>query len=189
MNRRNKWICVLLLGVLVCSMQVSAAPVQSACVPEGIELLVKQDMDVSKLKDDMSKEDIQALLKWLKEKIDKGELDVSDETSVRAAIEAGEEEFGVSFTEKEKDKIVSALSKLNAIGLSGEKLLEEAEKLFEKYGSGILDQTEETLRETVEDANEAINETAKEVTKEAAKGFLQRMKESVKGFFAKLFQK
>ena len=92
MNRRNKWICVLLLGVLVCSMQVSAAPVQSACVPEGTELLVKQDMDVSKLKDDMSKEDIQALLKWLKEKIDKGELDVSDETSVRAAIEAGEEE-------------------------------------------------------------------------------------------------
>ena len=78
---------------------------------------------------------------------------------------------------------------MNAIGLSGEKLLGEAEKLFEKYGSGILDQTEETLRETVEDANEAINETAKEVTKEAAKGFLQRMKESVKGFFAKLFQK
>ncbi len=189
MKRKNKWICALLLGVLVCSMQVSAAPVQSACVPGGTELLAKQDMDVSKLKDDMSKEDIQALLKWLKEKIDKGELDVSDETSVRAAIEAGEEEFGVSFTEKEKDKIVSVLSKLNAIGLSGEKLLGEAEKLFEKYGSGILDQTEETLRETVEEANEAINETAKEVTKEAAKGFLQRMKESVKGFFVKLFQK
>ena len=189
MKKRNRWVFALLLSVLVCSMPVSAASVQSADVSCSIEKSVKQDWAVSKLKNDMSKEDIQALMKWLKEKVDSGELDISDETSVRTAIEAGEEEFGVSFTDKEKDKIVSVLSKLNAIGLSGDKLLEQAEKLFDKYGNEILDQTEETIQDAVEDANEAIDEAAKEVAKDAAKSFLQRMKESVKGFLGKLFQK
>lgn len=189
MKKRNRWICALLLCVFVCSMPVSAATGQGSFVSCGEEQSVKQDMDVSKLKNDMSKEDIQALMKWLKEKVDNGELDISDEASVRAAIEAGEEEFGVSFTEKEKDKIVSVLSKLNTIGLSGDKLLGEAEKLFEKYGSGILDQTEEAIQDAVEDANEAIDEAAKEVARDTAKSFLRKMKETVQGFFAKLFQR
>ena len=189
MKKRNGWICTLLLCVFVCSMPVSAASGQSAFASCGPEQSAKQQaMDLSKSKNDMSKEDIQVLMKWLKEKVDNGELDISDETSVRAAIEAGEEEFGVSFTEKEKDKIVSVLSKLNAIGLGGDKLLEEAEKLFEKYGSGILEQTEEAIQDAVEDANEAIDEAAKEVARDAAKSFWQKMKESVKGFFTTLFR-
>lgn len=185
---KNMIVCVLLC-VFACSMPVSAAPKQ-ACFQSGeAECFIKQALDLSACKNDMSKEDIQELMKWLKEKVNSGELDIGDEASVRAAIDAGEEEFGVSLTEKEKDKIVSVLSKLNDIGLSGDRLLGEAEKLVEKYGSGILDQTEEAIQDAVEDANEAIDEAAKEVAKDAAKSFLQRMKETVKGFFGKLLKK
>lgn len=145
--------------------------------------------EIEKTAEKIEDEDLEALMEWLKVKLASGELDTSNEESVRATIEAGEKEFGVVLSDSEKQQIISILKKLDSIGLNGEYLFGEAQKLMSKYGSGILEHTGEAIQEVIGDANEAINEAAREAAHGAVKDFFHRVGESVKGVFSKLLKK
>lgn len=145
--------------------------------------------EIEKAAEQIDNEDVEALMEWLKAKLASGELDTGDEESVKSTIEAGEKEFGVSLTDKEKEQIVSILKKLNSIGLNGEYLLGEAQKLVNKYGSGIMEHTNDIIQDVIGDANEAINEAAKEVAHNAVKDFFHKVGESVRGVFSKFLNK
>lgn len=131
---------------------------------------------IQSLQGDVTSEEVEALLAWLKGKVANGELDTGKEESVRNAIAEGEEKFGITLTEKEKQQIVSLLKKLDSIGLDADYLMQQAQQLYEKYGLGI-----------VENANEAINQAVESAVETAASNFMQQLKESITGFFKNLF--
>lgn len=118
------------------------------------------------------------VLQWLSDKAESGDVDLGDEESILRAIDEAEEEFGVSLDEKERDRIVSTLQKLDRLGIGTEEMLEQAKKLYQKYGEEI-----------VHNANDAINEAVEDAVKSATDNFFQSMKSAVQGFFKDLFSK
>ncbi len=125
---------------------------------------------------EVSTQEAEALIAWLKGKIANGELDISNEESVKNTIAEGEKTFGVSLTEEEKEKIISLLQKMGSLGLNADDLINQAQQLYEKYGLGI-----------VENANEAINEAVESAVAAAVKNFVEGVKTSVSEFFKNLF--
>lgn len=125
---------------------------------------------------DADAEEVEALIAWLKGKIAGGELDTGDEASVKDTIEEGEETFGVSLTEEEKNQITSLLKKLDSLGLDADYLIEQAQELYDKYGL-----------ELVENANDVINEAVGNAFTRAVDSFFQGIKNSLSEFFNSIF--
>lgn len=120
----------------------------------------------------------ESVLKWLTDKASSGEIDLKDEDSIRRAIDEAEEEFGTSYDEKERERIVAALQKLDAIGTGADEMLEQAKKLYQKYGEDV-----------VQEANDAINDAVETAVKSATDNFFESMKKAVSDFFKDLFSK
>lgn len=125
---------------------------------------------------EVESEEVEALIAWLKGKVANGELDTGDEESVKKALAEGEQTFGMTLSDEEKEQIVSLLKKLDSLGLDADYLIEQAQQLYEKYGLSV-----------VENANEAINEAVESALATAAKNFVKEVKESIAEFFQNLF--
>lgn len=132
--------------------------------------------DISEQLEGVSNEDVEAFIAWLKSMIAAGKLDTSDEKSIISIMKEGEKKFGVALSDDEEQDIVKLLKKLDSLGLNGSYLISQAENLYNKYGSDIVNQ-----------ASEAIDEAVSNAVSQASKNFFQSMKESVKSFFAGLF--
>lgn len=104
---------------------------------------------------------------FIRQKLEAGELE-SDE-DISAAIEEGEDEFEVSLTEEEKDQILQGVKKVKKLGLDPEKLLDQAEKMFDNAKQELITETEEKVKTSF----------VSSVT-----GFFQDMGSRVKDFFA-----
>ena len=122
----------------------------------------------------VSSEEIEQLIAWLKEKVAKGELE--SDTDIRTAINEGEAKFGVTLSEEEVQLILDLMNKLKSMGLNSEYLLSQAEKLYNKYGADIVNH-----------ADEAISEAVSSAVSNAADGVWQNIKKSVKDFWNSLF--
>lgn len=118
----------------------------------------------------------ESVLQWMTEKAADEELDIGDEESIEQAIAEGEEKFGVTLTDDEKEKIITVLQKIDSIGLSAEEMLDQAKELYHKYGT-----------ELVLEANEAIDEAVEGAVESVKKSFVTSIKEAVQGFFKNLF--
>lgn len=125
---------------------------------------------------DADAEEVESLIAWLKGKIAGGELDTGDETSIKETIKEGEELFGISLSDAEKEQIASLLKKLDALGLDAEYIIEQAQSLYDKYGT-----------ELVENANEAINEAVENALLSAVKNLFNGIKDTVSNFFKSIF--
>ena len=134
--------------------------------------------EISEQLEGVSNEDVEALVAWLKSMIATGKLDTSDENSIRGTIKEGEDKFGVKLSDSEKDQIVSLLKKLDALGLNGTYLIDQAQNLYQKYGSDIVNQAQTVIDDAVKDA-----------AGQAARSFFTSVKDSFTGFFTKLFNK
>lgn len=130
--------------------------------------------ELSEAAKNVDSEEIEQLIAWLKEKVANGELETDED--IRMAIEEGETKFGVTLTEKEVQKILDLMNKLESMGLNSEYLISQAEKLYNKYGADIVNY-----------ADEAISEVVSDTVSNAADGFFQNIKNSVKGFWSRLF--
>lgn len=139
------------------------------------ELITTGELSES-MQGDVSSDDVEALIAWLKNKIASKELDLGNEESIRETIAEGESIFGITLSEDEKTQIIELLKKLDSVGLNADYLIEQAQDLYEKYGIVI-----------VENANEAINEAVGGAIKSAVKDFLQSISDAVSGFFKNLF--
>ena len=126
--------------------------------------------------ENVSNEDVEALMAWLKNMIATGKLDTSDENSIRQTISEGEKQFGVTLTDDEKKQIVDLLKKLDKLGLNGTYLIDQAENLYKKYGSDVVNQ-----------AQDVINEAVGNAVSQATQSFFSSIKESFTGFFSNLF--
>lgn len=54
----------------------------------------------------------ETIVGWMIDRIAAGEVELSDEDSIRQAIDEGEKEFGISLTEENRDRVIEFLKTL-----------------------------------------------------------------------------
>lgn len=164
--------------------------------PEGA-FYSRDTSDDQSVSHSLSGEELDALLDFVKEKWDAGELDGED--AIYKAIEEGEEAFGVTLEDSVRDQIADGVAKLDELGLNHDTVIDLAKKLYREHGDKITESFQElygeyadALADSVEEAIERqIVEPAKEAALDAventARTFWQDLKDSVVSFFKNIF--
>lgn len=124
---------------------------------------------------DEEKKGEETIVGWMIDRIASGEVELSDEGSVRQALADAERELSISLTEESKARIVGFLQTLGSIGVETEGFMELAKQKYQEYSV-----------ELVEEANEAINEAVESAVSEAAHNFWDNIRQTVKDFFVNL---
>ncbi len=164
-----------LIGAVRAYEASTGAPVKDEVIDAALDELITTG-EITEQLEGVSNEDIEALIAWLKSMIATGKLDTSDEKSIRDTIAEGEKQFGVTLTEDEKNQIVSLLKKLDGLGLNGTYLIDQAQNLYNKYGTDVVNQ-----------AQDVINEAVGNAVSQATKSFFSSIKDSFSSFFTGLF--
>lgn len=124
---------------------------------------------------DEDKKGEETIVGWMIDRIASGEVELSDEGSIRQALDDAERELSVSLTEESKNRIVGFLQTLGSIGVETEDFIDQAKQKYQEYSVEI-----------VEEANEAINEAVESTVSEAAQNFFDSLRQTVKDFFVNL---
>lgn len=103
------------------------------------------------------------------ERIADGEVDLSDEDSIRRAVSEGEAEFGISLTEENRERVVGFLQKLDAAQAEAGDFIEQAQQMYRKYST-----------ELVEEANDTINGAVENALQSAVRNFFQTLIQSIR---------
>lgn len=148
----------------------AAAFLSAALLAAGMPVTVQAEQtsiqETAMEEETLTKEQADRIVGFIIEKISSGALD--SEEAVQEAIAEGEEKFQITLTEKEKDNIITVVNTVNSWEFDTDELAEKAGELYEKYGTGLLENPEQ-----------AVREAAKEAAKDEAKGFMR----SVGDFF------
>lgn len=124
---------------------------------------------------DEDKKGEETIVGWMIDRIASGEVELSDEGSIRQALDDAERELSVSLTEESKERVVGFLQTLGSIGVETEDFIDQAKQKYQEYSVEI-----------VEEANEAINEAVESAVSEAAQNFFESIRKTVKDFFVNL---
>ncbi|MDE7277451.1 MAG: DUF1002 domain-containing protein, partial [Lachnospiraceae bacterium] len=116
-----------LIGALKAYEAVSGETVSDTVLDTALDELITTGELAESIQGESGSDEAEALIAWLKGKVAGGELDIGDEESIRAAIAEGEQTFGISLTEEDKQKIIALLKKLDSLGLNADYLLEQAQ--------------------------------------------------------------
>lgn len=134
-------------------------------------------------------EQIEELIAFVKANVAAGEL--KTEEDVLAVIAEGEKKFEVTLTQEQKQQIVDIMMKINELGLDPQMLIEQAEDLYGKFGTDFFQDLNINLDElNLDNLNldgldtEALEE---EVTKQMSEGFIAKVVNAIKEFFAGIF--
>lgn len=168
-----------LIGAVKAYEKMEGTAISDVSLSNALDELITTG-ELAEAAKNVSSEEIEQLIAYIKEKVAKGQLETEDD--IRAAIEEGEEQFGVVLTEEEVQRIIDLMNKLESMGLNSEYLLSQAEKLYNKYGADIVNRADEAI-------TEAVNDAVKEAATEAADGFFESVKKTVKDFWNSLFGK
>lgn len=104
----------------------------------------------------------ETIVGWMIDRIAAGEIELSDENSIRQAISEGEEEFDLSLSEETKVRVVGFMQTLDTIETGAGDFIEQAKQMYRKYST-----------EFVEEANDAINGAVENAIESAVKNFVQ----------------
>lgn len=102
----------------------------------------------------------ETIVGWMIDQIATGEVELSDEDSIRQAISEGEEKFDLSLTEENKVRVIGFMQKLDTIETGADDFMEQAKQMYESYST-----------EFVEQANDTINGAFKNALKDGARSF------------------
>ncbi len=151
---------------------------------------VQSDESISSLKDSVNElienvkpEDAKKILNFIDEKIEEGKWE--SQKGIEEVIIEGEKEFGVTLTKEQKDMILSVVSKIKKLGIAPEYIIEQAEKIYEKYGEDLKEEISENGKKITEETQNKIKE---EVNKSLT-DYFSDMVSSVKSFFKGIFSK
>lgn len=106
----------------------------------------------------------ETIVGWMIDRIAAGEIELSDEDSIRQAISEGEKEFGVSLSEENRDRLVGFMMTLDSIEDSADDFIEQAGQMYQKFSA-----------EFVEQANDTINGALKDAAKDAVRSFFESL--------------
>lgn len=90
---------------------------------------------------------VENLIAFVKGKIAIGNIENAED--ILNAIQDGEQEFNITLTEEQKHQLIKLMEKIDNLGLSPEKLLEQAKDFYKKYGSELFNDAQEKVKETV----------------------------------------
>ncbi len=153
-----------LIGALRAYEELTGTEVNDIVLDTALNELVATGEIANK---SMSNEDVEALVAFIKEKIAAGELETEED--IRKAIADGEETFGVSLGDSDKEQIVQVMLKVKQLNLDPNMLLDQAVGLYDKYGDDI------------------VNHLQDEGFFDSIGNFFQNLGKSVTDFFSGLF--
>ena len=185
-------LCLMLSGINIQAAEKDSTKIVSKYFNIFLDEVrgVQSDESISSLKDsmielieDVRPEDAKKILNFIEEKLEEGKWDSPE--GIEETIAEGEKEFGVTLTKEQKEMILSVVSKIKKLGITPEYIIEQAEKIYEKYGEELKNDVSEKGKEIVEETQNKIKE---EVNKSLT-DYFSDMVSSVKSFFRGIFSK
>ena len=137
---------------------------------------------IDQLIEDVNPEDAKKILDFIEKKMKEGKWE--SEEGIKEAIAEGEKEFGVTLTEEQKDMILSVIAKIKKLGIKPEFVVEQADKIYEKYGEEIKNEVSEKGKEMVKETQNKI----KEEVSRSLTDYFSDMVSNVKSFFKGIFR-
>ncbi len=134
------------------------------------ELVITGDIAESS---DADNETIEGVVAYVKEAVASGALE--DEESIRNAIDEACEKYNVELTDDEEQQIVDLMLKISKLDLDPNKLVEQAQSIYDKVKDVMGSDALGDLAEKFNSSSEGIG------------GFFTRIINSIKEFFAGLF--
>ena len=188
-------LLVLTLGIMMSGINVWAAEKEDTKIINSYFNLfldevkgVQSEESISSLKEsveeliqDIKPEDAKKIINFINEKIEEGKWE--SEEGIREAIAEGEKEFNVTLTKEQKNMILSLISKIKKLGIAPEYIMEQAVKIYEKYGADLKEEISENSQQIVEETQNKIKE---EIDK-SIKDYFADMVSNVKMFFRGIF--
>lgn len=130
---------------------------------------------VSARNEDEDKKGEETIVGWMIDRIAAGEVELSEESSIRQALDEAESELGISLEEDNKDSVVAFLQTLGNIGVETGDFIDQAREKYQEYSAGF-----------VEEANEAINDAVEHAVTNAAQNFFDSIRQAAGDFFRDL---
>ena len=155
-----------LIGAVKAYEQISGESVSDKVLDAAMDEMIT----TGEIAEGENNEEIEELIAFIKAKLAAGEL--TTDQDIQEAIKEGEEKFGVSLTDDEKEKILQVMHKIKELGLDPEKLLDQAKDLYAKFGDELINNAEEVIKNSF---------------KESVSNFFSDMGSTVKNFFTNLF--
>ena len=137
--------------------------------------------DMGSLLKNIEASDMKRLLSFAREQIEKGNWET--EEGIDRAIAEGEKEFKITLTKQEKKKIHEIVKKIKELKLAPEFILEQAEKIYNKYGEELTQNATDAGNKILEETKEKIQEEVKKSVKDYFSNMVGKVKVFFKDFF------
>lgn len=164
-----------LIGALKAYEDMSGQTVTEASLDTALNELVTTGEIAEALGDS---EQVSELIAFIKAEIAGKDLDTEEE--IEEVVVQASTDYGVTLSEEEINQIVSLMMKIKDLGLDYNKLLDQAQDLYEKFGDKL------SLSDL---ANGLSGETKFEIIKASVGQFFTKIMDGITGFFKGLFGK
>ena len=188
--RKHKWrrrlfllVFLVLIGVIVLkpneeredhTTDITASGTPGNRGDDGVDDMPETTVS-SNLEEGEEEQDEETIVSRMIDRVASGEIELSEEDSIRQALEEAEHELKISLTQDNKDKVVSLLKTLGTVGVETEDFIDQAKEKYQTYSTGF-----------VEEANEAINEAVEGAVAGAARNFFDNIRQAAGDFFKNL---
>ena len=188
--RKHKWlrrlfllVFLVLIGVIVLkpneeredhTTDITASGTPGNRGDDGVDDMPETTVS-SNLEEGEEEQDEETIVSRMIDRVASGEIELSEEDSIRQALEEAEHELKISLTQDNKDKVVSFLKTLGTVGVETEDFIDQAKEKYQTYSTGF-----------VEEANEAINEAVEGAVAGAARNFFDNIRQAAGDFFKNL---
>lgn len=130
---------------------------------------------------DFLNEEQKKVLEELLTKLENGEISTQEE--IEKAIDQAEEQLDITLTQEQRDQVEQLLRQANELGLDQEDILNGAQKLYEQYGSALMESADAAIRENIV---EPVKDAVVEETKNTFRDFFRDMGNTVRDFVMSL---
>ncbi len=188
--RKHKWrrrlfllVFLVLIGVIVLkpneeredhTTDITASGTPGNRGDDGVDDMPETTVS-SNSEEGEEEQDEETIVSRMIDRVASGEIELSEEDSIRQALEEAEHELKISLTQDNKDKVVSFLKTLGTVGVETEDFIDQAKEKYQTYSTGF-----------VEEANEAINEAVEGAVAGAARNFFDNIRQAAGDFFKNL---
>lgn len=132
-------------------------------------------------------EQIEELIAFVKARVAASELETEED--ILSVITEGEQEFGVTLSQEQKQQIVDIMLKINELGLDPQMLIEQAEDLYSQFGTDFFEDLELNLDNLDLDSlnTDDLNIDGLDTEVFEDESFLSKVVSAIKEFFAGFF--